>query len=93
MLRTSALLILSKWYKKSELSTRTALLYSASILSSAIAGLISAGILSGMDGVGGLAGWKWIFILEGVATVVIGVRRPARPLPCVADTPLCRPSA
>ena len=23
-----------------------------------------------MDGVGGLAGWRWIFILEGIATVL-----------------------
>lgn len=25
-----------------------------------------------MDGVGKLAGWRWIFILEGIATVLIG---------------------
>ena len=25
-----------------------------------------------MDGVGGLAGWRWIFILEGIATMLIG---------------------
>lgn len=25
-----------------------------------------------MDGVGGLAGWRWIFILEGIATVLAG---------------------
>ena len=26
-----------------------------------------------MDGAGGLEGWRWIFILEGIATVVIAV--------------------
>lgn len=26
-----------------------------------------------MDGVGGQEGWRWIFILEGIATVVLGV--------------------
>ena len=26
-----------------------------------------------MDGIGGLAGWRWIFILEGLATVVLGL--------------------
>lgn len=26
-----------------------------------------------MDGVAGLAGWRWIFILEGIATVLIAV--------------------
>lgn len=25
-----------------------------------------------MDGIGGLAGWQWIFILEGMLTVVCG---------------------
>lgn len=26
-----------------------------------------------MDGVGGLAGWRWIFILEGIATVMVAL--------------------
>jgi len=26
-----------------------------------------------MEGVGGLAGWRWIFILEGIATILIGI--------------------
>jgi hypothetical protein len=25
-----------------------------------------------MDGVGGYSGWRWIFILEGLATVIVG---------------------
>ena len=26
-----------------------------------------------MDGIGGLAGWRWIFILEGIVTVLFGL--------------------
>lgn len=26
-----------------------------------------------MHDVGGLAGWRWIFILEGLATILIGI--------------------
>lgn len=26
-----------------------------------------------MDGVGGYAGWRWIFILEGLFTVIVGI--------------------
>lgn len=26
-----------------------------------------------MDGLAGLAGWRWIFILEGLATIVVGL--------------------
>ena len=38
-----------------------------------------------MDNVGGIAGWKWLFILEGVATILIGVRAPARSRSSAAD--------
>lgn len=68
-----ALLLLSKWYKRSELSSRMALLYSGSILSNAVSGLISAGILGNMNGLRGLAGWRWLFIVEGAATIFIGL--------------------
>jgi sugar phosphate permease len=34
--------------------------------------LLAAGI-SQMNGVGGLAGWRWIFILEGIMTVLCGL--------------------
>ena len=30
-----------------------------------------ASAIEKMDGVGNLAGWRWIFILEGIATVLI----------------------
>lgn len=49
-----------------------ALLICGLLLSNSFAGLISAGILSGMNGVGNLAAWRWLFILEGLATIVLG---------------------
>lgn len=54
------------------LATRLAVFYCASALSGAFSGLLAAGIAN-MSGVGGLEGWRWIFILEGIATVVLGV--------------------
>jgi MFS family permease len=50
-----------------------ALLVCGILLSNCFAGLISAGILSGMAGEGHLAAWRWLFILEGLATIIIGV--------------------
>ena len=35
-----------------------------------VIGLLASVIIK-MDGVGGLTGWRWIFILEGIATVII----------------------
>ncbi|KAL5344041.1 MFS general substrate transporter [Aspergillus crustosus] len=68
-----AIFYLSCWYTKRELGVRMALLICGLLLSNAFAGLISAGILSGMDGVGDLAAWRWLFILEGMATVLLGL--------------------
>lgn len=62
------LLILSSWYKKSEQSKRFAVYISAAILSGAFGGLIAGGIMSGLDGAHGIAGWRWLFIVEGATT-------------------------
>ncbi|KAG5654892.1 hypothetical protein KAF25_005849 [Fusarium avenaceum] len=60
------------WYMPKDLATRIAYFYCTSALSGAFSGLLAAGIAQ-MDGVGGYEGWRWIFILEGIATVVMGV--------------------
>ncbi|KAL8911690.1 MAG: hypothetical protein Q9171_003180 [Xanthocarpia ochracea] len=65
------LFLLSLWYTRKELGLRTAILYSGSLMSGAFSGLITAGITSGMDGKGGLRAWRWLFIIEGVVTIVI----------------------
>ncbi|RAH68083.1 MFS general substrate transporter [Aspergillus aculeatinus CBS 121060] len=68
-----AIYFLSCWYTKKELGVRTALLVSGILLSNAFAGLISAGILTGMNHTTRLASWRWLFIIEGLATVVVAL--------------------
>ncbi|OQV04998.1 hypothetical protein CLAIMM_09802 [Cladophialophora immunda] len=67
------MLVLSCWYKPSELSKRIAIFYTGTILAGAFGGLLAGGIIDGMDDVGGVRGWKWLFIIEGLGTVTIGV--------------------
>jgi hypothetical protein len=43
-------------------------LYSALILATAFSGLVAAGVFSGLDNAKGLAGWKWLYIIEGSAS-------------------------
>lgn len=64
----SALYYLSCWYTRKELSLRNAILYSGSLLSGALSGLIAAGIIDNMDGVRGMRSWRWLFIIEGSIT-------------------------
>jgi MFS family permease len=56
---------------RKELGFRTAVLYSGSLISGAFGGLVTAGITSNMDHTRGLRAWRWVFIIEGVITVVI----------------------
>ncbi|KAF8916076.1 MFS general substrate transporter [Mucidula mucida] len=63
---------LSCWYKRSEFGIRAAVFFSAATVSGAFGGLLAAAIAN-MDGVGGKPAWAWIFILEGLATVLAGV--------------------
>ncbi|KAF2138079.1 uncharacterized protein K452DRAFT_353306 [Aplosporella prunicola CBS 121167] len=65
------LFYLSSWYTRKELGLRTAVLYSGALISGAFSGLIAAGIKGNMDGDRGLRAWRWLFIIEGSATVVI----------------------
>ncbi|CAG8589414.1 7270_t:CDS:10 [Ambispora gerdemannii] len=61
---------LTLWYRRSEQNFRISLFFAASGAAGAFGGLIAYAIMK-MHGVGGLAGWQWIFILEGLSTIVI----------------------
>lgn len=68
-----AVYLLSIFYTRKEIATRIAILYTGNILATAFAGLIAAGVFHGMDNVAGIAGWQWLFILQGVVTFVIAI--------------------
>lgn len=55
-----------------DLATRISYFYCASALSGAFSGLLAAAIAK-MDGIGGYEGWRWIFLLEGIFTVLLGI--------------------
>ncbi|KAJ4375478.1 hypothetical protein N0V86_007009 [Didymella sp. IMI 355093] len=65
--------MLSIFYTRKEVATRIALLYCAQILATGFSGLIAAGVFAGMDGVRGIAGWRWLFIIEGAVTAFVAI--------------------
>lgn len=58
------LLIISSWYKKAEQAKRFAVYISAAVLSGAFGGILAGAITGGLDGVHGIRGWRWLFIVE-----------------------------
>ncbi|KAI1101699.1 MFS general substrate transporter [Jackrogersella minutella] len=68
-----ALLIQSKWYTRRELTMRNAILFCGNIISNAFSALVGAGVLSNMQGVLGHAAWRWLFWIEGAATMAIAI--------------------
>ncbi|KAL3450216.1 major facilitator superfamily domain-containing protein [Aspergillus insuetus] len=68
----AAVFTISRWYLPHETQVRIAIFYSASALAGAFSGLLAFAIAK-MDGVAGLEGWRWIFILEGIASAAAGI--------------------
>ncbi|KAJ7098336.1 allantoate permease [Mycena epipterygia] len=66
------ILYLSYFYTKHELPFRLALFWMSSNLCSVVASFIAFGVLH-MRGVLGRAGWRWLFLFEGLFTLVIGL--------------------
>ncbi|KAH6909283.1 high-affinity nicotinic acid transporter [Coprinopsis sp. MPI-PUGE-AT-0042] len=58
------------WYRRHECGFRMAIFFSAATLAGAFGGLLARGI-SEMRDIGGLSGWAWIFILEGIVTIIV----------------------
>lgn len=67
------LFYLSKWYTKKEMNLRMSIFYSGALIAGAFGNLIAAGILQGMEGKMGLSAWRWLYIIEGAVTVVMGI--------------------
>ncbi|WQF86740.1 Putative major facilitator superfamily, MFS transporter superfamily [Colletotrichum destructivum] len=65
-------LYLSGLYTRGELALRIGIFYTAASLSGAFGGLLARG-LSAIGSKGGLEGWRYIFIIEGLLTVVCGI--------------------
>ncbi|POS74793.1 hypothetical protein DHEL01_v206807 [Diaporthe helianthi] len=64
--------LISFWYKREESQTRFAIYFCSVILASAFGGLLASAIAK-MDGIGGQSNWRWIFILEGILSIVVAV--------------------
>ncbi|KAK0389066.1 hypothetical protein NLU13_2642 [Sarocladium strictum] len=68
----AALYTITRWYKRDEISKRFSWFFIGNLTAVAMSGIIAYGILQ-LRGVAGLAGWQWLFVIEGIITVLVGV--------------------
>jgi ACS family tartrate transporter-like MFS transporter len=65
------ILYLTNWFPQQERARATALFLTANALANVLVGPICGAIL-GMHGMLGLSGWQWLFLLEGIPSVILG---------------------
>ncbi|KAF9897449.1 hypothetical protein BX616_005573 [Lobosporangium transversale] len=63
---------LTSYYKRGEMATRLAIFWSTLAVANSVSGVLAYGILH-MRGVAGQAGWQWLFLFEGLVTVLVGL--------------------
>ncbi|KAF8125942.1 MFS general substrate transporter [Boletus edulis] len=66
---------ISLWYPRADRGKRMAIFIAAATVAGAFSGILAYAIEK-MEGIGGLHGWQWIFCLEGLATVLVGLVAP-----------------
>jgi len=68
----SMVFLISTWYTRHEVQKRLAAFYLTAITMGGISPIL-AYVFSLLDGKRGIAGWRWIFIIEGAITLSLGV--------------------
>jgi len=62
---------MGSWYKEGELGKRAAIFSASAQVATLFSGVLQAALYTNLNGVRGLAGWQWLFIICGVITIPI----------------------
>ena len=65
-------LLVSSWYRREELQLRFAFLQCGEVIVLATGGIVNFG-LNNLDGRGGLKGWQWMYVFQGLVACIIGI--------------------
>ncbi|KAH7130537.1 pantothenate transporter liz1 [Dendryphion nanum] len=68
---TGTIFVIGSWYRPGEIGRRVALFYMAAPLGTMFAGYLQAAAYTNLNGIHGLAGWRWLFIVDAIITIPI----------------------
>ncbi|MFD6697669.1 MULTISPECIES: MFS transporter [unclassified Microbacterium] len=67
------ILYLTYWFPANRRAKAFGMFMSASAFAGVIGGPIAGWIMTSMGGVWGLAEWQWVFIIEGIPSIILGI--------------------
>ncbi|PGH27886.1 hypothetical protein AJ80_00436 [Polytolypa hystricis UAMH7299] len=65
--------VLGAWYRGDEIARRGGIFYVGQMLGTLTAGFVQSGATANLDGVNGLAGWRWMFIINALMTFPVAI--------------------
>ncbi|ODV64167.1 MFS general substrate transporter [Ascoidea rubescens DSM 1968] len=65
--------LFGSWYLPAELGRRGAIHYFGQMIGTMSSGLLQAAIHRSLDGTAGLPGWRWMFIINAIITIPVGL--------------------
>ena len=65
--------VLGSWYTERELGKRSGIFTASGLAGTLFGGFIQTGIHSSMEGLNGLSGWRWLFIIDGIITLPVAL--------------------
>lgn len=65
--------LLGNWYTPQELGKRSVIFQQSSAAAQMFSGFLQAAIYKGLNGRGGLKGWRWLFIFDGIISIPIAI--------------------
>ncbi|KAI2635707.1 MFS general substrate transporter [Hypomontagnella submonticulosa] len=65
--------ILGSWYSGPELFKRAGTWFICNPLGTMVSGYLQAAAYTHLSGVGGMPGWRWLFIIDGIFTIPVAI--------------------
>jgi len=64
--------MIGSWYRKDELAKRSCIFHTSSALATMFSGYLMTAVIN-LNGRGGIAGWQWLFIMDGVISLPVAL--------------------
>ncbi len=65
--------VLGSWYSGPELFKRAGTWFICNALGTMVSGYLQAAAYTNLSGVGGMPGWRWLFIIDGIFTIPVAI--------------------